>query len=245
MKKIVSTQGLLFGHYEDTNMNEAINERVNNKLEICYNQMSRDGDIHVHSELSYDLFDGVVTAITLSYTIDNPTPQRLEDFRDICNIFYEVEEFIIDNDNPTPCVFFHATEIYDMASLIHALAFYTVSLESIMRADDGSYLNRHSIFDDETLLEEDVDDEEDERYYVDKDGVGYSLDGKVLKFCRFTFTKTHYEVPDGVEIIEGGAFIACHHSLELSIPRSVKIIGDAIFGCDGIITIRDEPSPIP
>ena len=245
MKKIVSTQGLLFGHYEDTNMNEAINERVNNKLEICYNQMSRDGDIHVHSELSYDLFDGVVTAITLSYTVDNPTPQRLEDFRDICNIFYEVEEFIIDNDNPTPCVFFHATDIYDMASLIHALAFYTVSLESIMRADDGSYLNRHSIFDDETLLEEDEDDEEDDRYYIDKDGVGYSLDGKVLKFCRFTFTKTHYEVPDGVEIIEGGAFIACHHSLELSIPRSVKIIGDAIFGCDGIITIRDEPSPIP
>ena len=245
MKKIVSTQGLLFGHYEDTNMNEAINERVNNKLEICYNQMSRDGDIHVHSELSYDLFDGVVTAITLSYTIDNPTPQRLEDFRDICNIFYEVEEFIIDNDNPTPCVFFHATDIYDMASLIHALAFYTVSLESIMRADDGSYLNRHSIFDDETLLEEDEDDEEDDRYYIDKDGVGYSLDGKVLKFCRFTFNKTYYEVPDGVEIIEGGAFIACRHTLELSIPRSVKIIGDAIFGCDGIITIRDEPSPIP
>lgn len=245
MKKIVSTQGLLFGHYEDTNMNEAINERVNNKLEICYNQMSRDGDIHVHSELSYDLFDGVVTAITLSYTIDNPTPQRLEDFRDICNIFYEVEEFIIDNDNPTPCVFFHATEIYDMASLIHALAFYTVSLESIMHADDGSYLNRHSIFDDETLLEEDEDDEEDDRYYIDKDGVGYSLDGKVLKFCRFTFNKTYYEVPDGVEIIEGGAFIACRHTLELSIPRSVKIIGDAIFGCDGIITIRDEPSPIP
>ena len=245
MKKIVSTQGLLFGHYEDTNMNEAINERVNNKLEICYNQMSRDGDIHVHSELSYDLFDGVVTAITLSYTVDNPTPQRLEDFRDICNIFYEVEEFIIDNDNPTPCVFFHATDIYDMASLIHALAFYTVSLESIMRADDGSYLNRHSIFDDETLLEEDEDDEEDDRYYIDKDGVGYSLDGKVLKFCRFTFNKTYYEVPDGVEIIEGGAFIACRHTLELSIPRSVKIIGDAIFGCDGIITIRDEPSPIP
>ena len=245
MKKIVSTQGLLFGHYEDTNMNEAINERVNNKLEICYNQMSRDGDIHVHSELSYDLFDGVVTAITLSYTIDNPTPQRLEDFRDICNIFYEVEEFIIDNDNPTPCVFFHATDIYDMASLIHALAFYTVSLESIMRADDGSYHNRHSIFDDETLLEEDEDDEEDDRYYIDKDGVGYSLDGKVLKFCRFTFTKTYYEVPDGVEEIEGGAFIACRHTLELSIPRSVKIIGDAIFGCNGIITIRDEQSPIP
>ena len=240
MKKLVSTQGLLYGHYDDANMSEAINERVNNKLEICYNQMSRNGDIHVHSELSYDLFDGVVTAITLSYTIDNPTPQRLSDFRDICHMFYEIEGFIIDNDNPTPCVFFHATDIYDMASLIHALAFYTVSLESIMRADDGSYLKHHSQFDDETLLEDEEDDEQDDRYYVDKDGVGYSLDGKVLKFCRFDFKESHYEVPDGVEEIECGAFIACRHSLELSIPRSVKIIGDDIFGYGGIIIIRDD-----
>lgn len=240
MKKLVSTQGLLYGHYDDANMNEAINERVNDKLEICYNQLSRNGDIHVHSELSYDLFDGVVTAITLSYTIDNPTPQRLSDFRDICHMFYEIEGFIIDNDGPVPCVFFHATDIYDMASLIHALAFYTVSLESIMRADDGSYLKHHSQFDDETLLEDEEDDEQDDRYYVDKDGVGYSLDGKVLKFCRFDFKESHYEVPDGVEEIECGAFIACRHSLELSIPRSVKIIGDDIFGCGGIIIIRDD-----
>ena len=35
MKKLVSTQGLLYGHYDDANMNEAINERVNDKLEIC------------------------------------------------------------------------------------------------------------------------------------------------------------------------------------------------------------------
>lgn len=241
MKKLVSTQGLLYGHYDDANMNEAINERVNDKLEICYNQLSRNGDIHVHSELSYDLFDGVVTAITLSYTIDNPTPQRLSDFRDICHMFYEIEGFIIDNDGPVPCVFLHATDIYDMASLIHALNFYTVCLESIMRVDDGDYHKRHSIFDDETFIEDDEEeDEEDDRYYVDKDGVGYSLDGKVLKFCRFDFKESHYEVPDGVEEIECGAFIACRHSLELSIPRSVKIIGDDIFGCGGLIIIRDD-----
>ena len=237
MKKIVSTQGLLYGHDDDANISEAINERVNNKLEICYNQLSRNGDIHVHSELSYDLFDGVVTAITLSYTIDNPTPERLSDFRDICNMFYEFEGFVIDNDNPTPCVFFHATDIYDMASLIHALAFYTVSLESIMRVDEG--LKRHSLFDDETFIEDEEDDEEDDRFYVDKHGVGYSQDGKILKFCRFTFKETRYEVPDGVEEIEEGAFVPCRHFLELSIPRSVRFIGDFIFGNGGIITVRD------
>ena len=243
MKKLVSTQGLLYGHYDDANMSEAINERVNDKLEILYNQYSRNGDIQIHSELSYDLFDGIVTAITLTSTIDNPTPQRLDDFRATCESFFEVPNFIIDNDASTPCVFLHATDIYDMALLIHALNFYNVCLESIMRVDDGDYHKRHSLFDDKTFIEGDENDEEDEeddRYYVDKDGVGYSLDGKTLKFCRFNFRKTHYEVPDGVEVIDDGAFIACRHHLELSIPRSVKIIGDDIFGCGGLIIIRDD-----
>lgn len=232
MKKLVSTQGLLYGQYEAPDLSEAINERVNNILEICYNQNSRNGDIHVHSELSYDLFDGIVTAITLTNTIDNPTPQRLSDFRVTCDSFYEVKGFIIDNDNPTPCVFFHATDMYDMASLIHALDYRFVSLESIMRVVDG----RPPMRDDEPIEE---DEDIDEPFNVDQYGVGYSEDGKILKFCRFTFKETRYEVPDGVEEIEDGAFVACRHFLELSIPRSVRFIGDFLFGNGGIIIVRN------
>jgi hypothetical protein len=47
-------------------------------------------------------------------------------------------------------------------------------------------------------------------------------------------------VPDGVEEIEDFAFLACRHNVELSIPRSVKKIGDYIFGNGGVINIRDE-----
>jgi hypothetical protein len=47
-------------------------------------------------------------------------------------------------------------------------------------------------------------------------------------------------VPDGVEEIEDFAFLPCRHFVELSIPRSVRIIGDYIFGNGGIIEIRDE-----
>ena len=235
MKKLVSTQGLLFGHFEDKNLSEAINDRVNNKLEICYNQMSNNGDIHVYSELSYDLFDGIVTAITLSYTIDDPTTERLGYFRDICNMFYEVEGFIIDNDGPVPSVFFHTTDIYDMAMLIHALAFHTVSLESVLKVDDGRHHRRD---DDINEGSEDIDDYDDP-FRLDKYSVGYSEDGKILKFCRFTFNETRYEVPDGVEEILDGAFVACRHYLELSIPRSVRVIGDYIFGNGGVITVRD------
>ena len=236
MKKIVSTQGLLYGHFDAPDLSTAINERVNNKLEICYNQMSRNGDIHVSSELSYDLFDGVVTAITLSYTIDNPTPERLEYFRDICDMFYEVQGFIIDKD-PSPCVFFHATDIYDMAMLIHALAYQTVCLDSIVRTVDGSYHKHLEELENEI---EDEDEEDDEPYAVDEYDVVYSEDRKKLLSCRFTFNETHYEVPDGVEEIMDGAFLACRHYLELSIPRSVKVIGDYIFSDGGVIIIRDK-----
>ena len=236
MKKIISTQGLLYGHYDAPDLSEAIHERVDNKLEICYNQMSRNGDIHVQSELSYDLFDGVVTAITLAYTIDKPTQERLEYFRDTCNMFYEVQGFIIDKD-PSPCVFFHATDIYDKAMLIHALAYQTICLDSVMRAVDGSHRDYHEELEDG--IEDEDDEEDDDPYVIDEYEVGYSEDRKKLLFCRFTFNETRYEVPDGVEEIEDGAFLACRHFLELSIPRSVKVIGDYIFGNGGVIIIRD------
>ena len=109
MKKIVSTQGLLYGHVDEVNTSTAIHERVDPKLEYCYNQYSRNGDVHIDSKFSYDLFDGQVTSILLSYTIDNPTQQRLEDFRDTCNSFYEVYGFMIDNS--TPCVYFKAVDL--------------------------------------------------------------------------------------------------------------------------------------
>lgn len=47
MKKIVSTQGLLFGQFDDDSVSMAINERVNPKLEIHYKQFPNNDYIHV------------------------------------------------------------------------------------------------------------------------------------------------------------------------------------------------------
>ena len=307
MKKIVSTQGLLFGQFDDNRLSGAINERVNPKLEIFYKQFPNNDYIHTKCKLSYTLFDGQVTSLLLIYTIDNPTTQRLEYFRDTCENFYDVYGFMIDNESATPRVFLKATDIYDMASLIHALDYHSVSLESVMCAIDadltekdaiyspsGSYLlqlpdvpryrikegtlficpgaTRHckrlreldvpkdlvtpyaalsdypyplkvkvweTHYDGTT--DEDDDDLDDVPYEVDEYGVNYSPDGKILKSCRLSFNETYYEVPDGVEEIDFGAFCVCRHYLELSIPRSVKIIGDSIFGIEGgVIVIRNE-----
>ena len=303
MKKIVSTQGLLYGHVDEVNMSTAIHERVDPKLEYCYNQYSRNGDVHLDSKFSYDLFDGQVTSILLSYTIDNPTQQRLEDFRDTCNSFYEVYGFMIDNS--TPCVYFKAVDLYDMATLIHALDYLMVSLESVMCAVDASLTEEDAIYSpsgthllqlpdiphyrikegtlficpfatkhckrlrelevpaglvcpnevlseyrfplnvkvwdthyDGTPVEEEEDDDDDMPIF-DKQDVGYSKDGKILTGCKFTFNETRYEVPDGVEEIDDCAFLSCRHYLELSVPRSVRVIGDSIFGNGGQIVIRD------
>lgn len=49
-----------------------------------------------------------------------------------------------------------------------------------------------------------------------------------------------YFVPDGVLTICDGAFGGCQDYLVLSVPRSIKVIGDYIFGENGgRIEIRD------
>ena len=144
MKKIISTQGYTDGHYEAPNLNTAISERVDNRLTACYRQYYGD-DIQVTPSLTYRLADGQVTTLELAYTIDDPTSQRLENFREVCDLFYELHSFIIETAE-SPRVLFRATDLYDMVSLIHALDFLSVSLESILCSVDASLTENDAIY---------------------------------------------------------------------------------------------------
>ena len=74
MKKIVSTQGITDGLFFA--LTEAIRERVDDKLENLFRQ-TYGTDIRLSPMLSYELHNGEVTEIQLTYTVDNPTPQQL------------------------------------------------------------------------------------------------------------------------------------------------------------------------
>ena len=303
MKRIISTNGLLEGHFDAPWLGTAIHERVDHKLLYSYKQYYGD-DVLVVPTLSYELNEGQVCAIELAYTIDNPTPQRLKSFRETCENFYELHGFKVDSESHPHRVYFRATDLFDMASLIHALDYQSVCLESIICAVDadltkkdaiyspsGAYIIQlpdvkhycikegtlfisptaachctqlkkldipvYMLFDDKSLSEYpqglkvkvwdthydgspiDVDTEvDDDTPVFDDYDVGYSKDGKVLRCCLHTFNETRYEVPDGVERIDDLAFLACRHYLELIIPRSVRTIGDNIFGNGGRIEIR-------
>ena len=83
--------------------------------------------------------------------------------------------------------------------------------------------------------------EDEGEYRLDEHGVAYSLDGHRLLFSRFSFTGEEYVVPDGVVTICSMAFAMCRQFVTLSIPRSVRLIGDFVFGPGGgKIVIRDE-----
>ena len=303
MKKIISTKGLLHGKFDTPWTNTAIHERTDKKLVYCYQQNCCDY-IQVTPTFTYELTDGQVSAIELSYTIDHPTQLRLEYFRDTCENFYELHGFNIDSEHKSPRVYFRATDIFDMASLIHAFDYLSISLESLFCAVDadltekdaiyslsGAYIiqipdvpyyrikdgtlfispmaAKHCtqlqqldvpvdmIFNQNSLCEypeglkvkvwethydgtpvDEEEDSDDDMPIFDKHDVGYSKDGKTLIGCRNTFNETHYEVPDGVKKIDDFAFLPCRHFVELSIPHSVRIIGDYIFGNGGIIKIR-------
>lgn len=93
------------------------------------------------------------------------------------------------------------------------------------------YVNR----DEETWAFED-----DGEYRLDEHDVAYSLDGHRLLFARMTFKGEEYVVPDGVVTICSMAFACCRQFVTLFIPRSVRLIGDFVFGpSGGKIVIRD------
>ena len=75
--------------------------------------------------------------------------------------------------------------------------------------------------------------EDDGEYRFDEHGVGYSLDGHRLLFARYTFNDSEYQVSDGVVTICSMAFATCRHFVTLIIPRSVRLIGDFVFGSGG------------
>lgn len=83
--------------------------------------------------------------------------------------------------------------------------------------------------------------EDDGEFRIDDKGVAYSFDGHRLLFARFSFTGDEYVVPDDVVTICSMAFAMCRQFVTLSIPRSVRLIGDFVFGPGGgKIVIRDE-----
>ena len=145
MKRLISTKGLHDGHFNAPWISTAIHERVDNKLTHCYKQDYGE-DIVIAPTLSYELSEGVVMTLELAYTIDNPTPQRLENFREACENFYELYGFMVENENGTSRVLFRAIDIFDMASLIHALDYQSVSLEGVICAVDDGLTEKDAIY---------------------------------------------------------------------------------------------------
>ena len=76
---------------------------------------------------------------------------------------------------------------------------------------------------------------------IDEYGVVYANEGRrLITATRPEQIGKDYIVPDGVVTVCDGAFGFCTDYLVLSLPRSIKVIGDYIFGEEGgKIIIRD------
>lgn len=70
--------------------------------------------------------------------------------------------------------------------------------------------------------------------FIDDYGVMYANDGKrLISVTKPDLIGKDYFVPDGVLTICDGAFGGCQDYLVLSVPRSIKVIGDYLFGEEG------------
>ncbi len=67
-------------------------------------------------------------------------------------------------------------------------------------------------------------------YSSSEDGVLFNKDKTVLVCYPEGDTRTSYEIPESVTVIDWGAFVECHNLTNVTIPDSVTSIGDAAFG---------------
>ena len=91
------------------------------------------------------------------------------------------------------------------------------------RYNEGEHITNMLVFDDDDRV-------------VDEHHVVYTKDGKHLLNCLNTFNEAEYMVKDGVITICDDAFswrANQEQRITLYIPRSVKIIGDNLFGDGG------------
>ena len=81
---------------------------------------------------------------------------------------------------------------------------------------------------------------DEEKAEIDEFGVVFANEGRrLIVATRSDLIGKDYFVPDGVLTICDGAFMRCDYVV-LSVPRSIKSIGDYIFGQEGgRIEVRD------
>ena len=119
------------------------------------------------------------------------------------------------------------------------------AFEALMESDVTGNDIGHVCHWDRPYIEEVYDtndywfDEDDT--FIDEYGVMYANEAKrLISATKPDLIGKDYFVPDGVLTICDGAFMGCSDFLVLSAPRSIKVIGDYIFGENGgRIEIRD------
>jgi hypothetical protein len=99
MKKMISTQGLSNGDFYDENIASAIKERICPRLEHFFCQMSGE-EVHINVTFSFYVSYGEVEDMYLRFFIDNPTQERLENFHDVCEMFFGLIGFIVHEEDP-------------------------------------------------------------------------------------------------------------------------------------------------
>lgn len=113
---------------------------------------------------------------------------------------------------------------------------YTLPEESFDAILGGTDTVGAISFWDRPYVPEELDPNEtwsDNDVYIDEHDVVYSKDRKRLLYARKGFIEHEYIVPDGTLTICDQAFLFHEGYLVLSLPASIKVIGDDIFGKEG------------
>jgi hypothetical protein len=113
---------------------------------------------------------------------------------------------------------------------------YTLPEESFDAILGGTDTVGAICFWDRPYVPEELDPNEswsDDDVFIDEYDVVYTKDRKRLLYARIGLKGNYYVVPNGTITICDQAFLFHKGYLVLSVPASIKVIGDDIFGKDG------------
>lgn len=237
-KKIVCIKDLPNGEHHVENLEQIMVERVDWKVALLFKQYCGQ-EATVHSEFLVNVKDGVVTSMTLAYTMDDAKDEDDTGCLEAtCNGFFN----LYFERKALGSVAFLADNVYEMARLTQALEFATVWIgyefrpfDVTMSVEEARQIAKKE---EEEFYRHSEEDEiecdyEEPLYDLDEHHIAYSKDGKTLMFAKAQFEEPEYRAHDGVEEIADFAFAYCMFPVRLLVPRTVKRIGDNIFGIHG------------
>ena len=150
-----------------------------------------------------------------------------------------------DENTPSPFTWRDTVANEDVENIVISDGITYVGINSlyifknIKRIDIGKSVKRAELVDDQAVLEylKEINVDSENPYITSVNGVMYSKNKSMILYYPCAKSDSEYKIIDGVKSIEANCFSYSSNLKKISIPNSVKTIGESAFYESGIVEL--------